>query len=158
MLVENCLFVDYMSSSNHTADINSTTGTFIYTDDGMILDATTYSRDNYQFNIRPHWVLIPVPFEVIFEMVDNSSNNARLYFHNALNGSAIASGTLYRNNNVPTIVRFVVTSSTIKRYIGTNEAKLSVNTSIGSSVACRFGYWQPTQAQIKIRNLRIKQL
>ena len=156
--VENVYYINYMTSTSHKEDIVVSTGSLLFEDDGAIFDATTYSSGNYQFTIRPNWVLIPVPFSVEFELVDCTSNNARVYFHNSLTSSAIASGSLYRENNAPTIVRFVVTSSAIKRYLGTNEATLSTNTSIGNNMAVRFGYLQPTQAQIKIRNYRIKQL
>ena len=158
ILVESCIFCDYLTNSNHKNNITSTTGNYTYDDDGAIFDASTFSSDNYQFNVRPYWELIPVPYVVEFDMISSTNNQARLYFHNSLSGSAIASGTVYSKNNAPTHIKFLVQSNGITRYIGDEPTSLSVTGSIGNSVACRFGYWQTTQAQIKVRNYRVKHL
>ena len=158
-LVEYCIYVNYLVDNEHDANSYYGTGTVTYDKIGATLDATTFSSSNYQLNFRPINDVVTVPYEVKFEILDNDTSNFRTYFYNTnFSGSAIASGTIYRQNQQPTLIRFVVTSSGITRYVGDTSTALTVSTSIASKVGARFGYWQPTTGKIKIRNFRIKPL
>lgn len=158
-LVEYCTYVNYLVDNEHDANSYYGTGTVTYDKVGATLDATTFSSSNYQLNFRPIDDVVTVPYEVKFEILDNDTGNFRVYFYNTnFSGSAIASGTIYRQNQQPTPIRFVVTSSGITRYVGNTSTELTVSTSIASKVGARFGYWQPTTGKIKVRNFRIKQL
>lgn len=158
-LVEYCTYVNYLVDNEHDANSYYSTGTVTYDKVGATLDATTFSSSNYQLNFRPLNDVITVPYEVKFEILDNDTGNFRTYFYNTnFSGSAIASGTIYRQYQQPTPIRFVVTSSGITRYVGNTSTELTVSPSIASKVGARFGYWQPTTGKIKIRNFRIKPL
>lgn len=158
-LVEYCTYVNYLVDNEHDANSYYGTGTVIYDKSGATLDATTFSSSNYQLNFIPIDDVVTVPYEVKFELLDNDTTNFRVYFYNTnFGGSAIASGTFYRQNQQPTLIRFVVTSSGITRYVGNTSTALTVGTSIASEVGARFGYWKPTKGKVKIRNFRIKSL
>lgn len=158
-LVEYCTYVNYLVDNEHDANSYYGTGTVTYDKVGAKLDATTFSSSNYQLNFRPIDDVVTVPYEVKFELLDKDTSNFRVYFYNTnFSGSAIASGTIYTQNQQPTLIRFVVTSSGITRYVGNTSTELAVSTSIASEVGARFGYWQPTTGKVKIRNFRIKPL
>ena len=158
-LVEYCTYVNYLVDNEHDDNSYYGTGTVTYDKSGATLDATTFSSSNYQLNFRPFNDVVTVPYEVKFEILDNDTGNFRTYFYNTnFSGSAIGSGTVYRQNKQPTTVSFVVTSNGITRYIGNTSTAITISPSVGSKVGARLGYWQPTQGKIKIRNFRIKPL
>lgn len=158
-LVEYCTYVNYLVDNEHDANSYYGSGTVTYDKVGAKLDATTFSSSNYQLNFRPLNDVVTVPYEVKFEILDNDTGNFRVYFYNTnFSGSAIASGTIYRQNQQPTPIRFVVTSSGITRYVGNTSTALTVSTSVASQVGLRLGYYQTTTGKAKIRNFRIKPL
>ena len=153
------LFEDACTISDNKSDgYVSNTGTYSFDGEGLIIDASTYSSSNYQANLRlDDSNVYTVPFEVSFDLINDGNDNFRLYFHNtSFSNSAIGSGTLWTNpSGQTTKIRFVVTEDGITRYVNNTPTTLNLNQDVASTVGVRFGYGQPTQSSIKIRNYKV---
>lgn len=159
--VEYCIFVDYMITSNNQSDNYSyTTGSYSLSDDGLTIDASTYSSSNYQANLRIDGTNVyTVPYTVEFDLIHDGNDQFRMYFHNtSFSNTAVCSGTIWTSpSGSVTHVKFTVTSNQVTRTINGSTTNLNPST-VASTVGCRFGYWQSTQSAIKIRNYRVKSL
>ena len=159
--VEYCIFVDYMITSNNQSDNYSyTTGSYSLSDDGLTIDASTYSSNNYQANLRIDGLNVyTVPYTVEFDLINDGNDQFRMYFHNtSFSNNAVCSGTIWTNpSGSVTHVKFTVTGNQVTRTINGSTSNLNPST-VASTVGCRFGYWQSTQSAIKIRNYRVRAL
>lgn len=153
------LFIDNCTSSNNKSDGYFVgMGTYTFEDDGMIIDASTFSSGNYQANLRLDGNNVyTVPFEVSFDLINDGNDNFRCYFYNTnFQNSAIGSGSLWTNpSGEVTKVRFVVTEDGITRYINNTPTTLNLNQDVAEKVGVRFGYSQPTQSSIKLKNYKV---
>ena len=148
------IWYDPLTENVHNPNSVVSQGTVTYDSTGATLDATTYSSSNYNMNFRPYNQVITVPYDIEFTIVSQTSNSFRCYFYNTnFSGSAICSGTLPLQNNRETKGKF---EGRITRYLNNGTGTdLTLSRGIESSVGFRFGYSQSTQAQMKIKNLRI---
>lgn len=148
------------SSNNKSSGYFLGNGSYSFDNDGLTIDASTYESDIYKAHLRLDNNVYTVPFEVSFDLVNDGNDNFRCYFYNtSFSNSAIGSGTLWTSpSGQTTKVRFVVSEDGIKRYIGNNETSLSLSQDVADKVGVRFGYWQPTQSSIKIKNYKVTEL
>ena len=159
-VIVDSLFIDNCTSNNNKSNGYSlVNGNYHFENDGLVLESEYSATDDiYRANLRLDGSNVyTVPFEVSFDLVNDGNDLFRCYFYNTnFNGSAIGSGTLWTNpSGQTTKVRFVVTEDGITRYINNTPTTLNLNQDVADKVGVRFGYWQPTQSNIKIKNYKV---